>query len=108
MKVNVRYFGAFGFGIGGFVVGLSGDFFINAIFFMGLIGSAMLRISVRSIKLTVLTSLLGVFGFGMGLLINIYRPIYENISPSLITLLASGVVGIMLGHAALLTRRVRK
>ncbi|MGI8386220.1 hypothetical protein [Robertmurraya sp. P23] len=159
--MNVRYLGALGFGIGGLVVGLSGDYFIFAIFFMGLIGSAMLSIPARSIKFTILTSLLGAFGFvigftipmfismsifdlslpivgvimglisgallgiifkniksfslyGMigfglwGLLINIFRPIYDNIPPALITLIASAVAGIMLGHAALLSRRVRK
>lgn len=108
MKVNVRYLGALGFGIGGLVVGLSGDYFIFAIFFMGLIGSAMLSIPVRSIKFTILTSSLAAFGFVMGLLINIFRPINENLPPVFITLMASAVVGILLGHAALLSRKVRK
>jgi len=106
--VNVRYLGALGFGIGGLVVGLSGDYIIFAIFFMGLFGSAILSIPVQSVRCTILTSLLGAFGFAIGLLINIFRPINDNIPPALIALIASAVVGILLGHAALLSRKVRK
>lgn len=105
--MNIRYLGALGFGIGGLIVGLSGDYFIFAIFFMGLIGSAMLSIPGRSMKLTILTTLLGALGFVIGFT-HIFRPIYENIPPELITLFAAAVSGIMLGHAALLSRRVRK
>lgn len=107
MKVNVRYLGALGFGLGGLVVGLSGDYFIFAIFFMGLIGSAMLSIPARSMKFTILTTFLGAFGFVIGFT-NISKPIYENIPPALITLIAAAVAGILLGHAALLSRRIRK
>jgi lipopolysaccharide export LptBFGC system permease protein LptF len=107
MKVNVRYLGALGFGLGGLVVGLSGDYFIFAIFFMGLIGSAMLSIPARSMKFTILTTFLGAFGFVIGFT-NISKPISENIPPALITLIAAAVAGILLGHAALLSRRIRK
>ncbi|MGG7620358.1 hypothetical protein [Bacillus coreaensis] len=105
--MDVRYLSALGFGIGGLIVGLSGDYFIFAIFFMGLIGSAMLSIPTQSFKFTILTSLLGAFGFVIGFT-NISRPIFENIPTALITLIAAAVAGILLGHAALLSRRIRK
>lgn len=105
--MNVRFLGAVGFGIGGVVVGLSGDYFIFMIFFMGLIGSAMLSIPTQSFKFTILTTLLGAFGFVIGFT-NISRPIFENIPTALISLIAAAVAGILLGHAALLSRRIRK
>ncbi|MGS2777092.1 hypothetical protein ACVBAX_06900 [Robertmurraya sp. GLU-23] len=105
--MDVRYLSALGFGIGGLIVGLSGDYFIFAIFFMGLIGSAMLSFPTQSFKFTILTSLLGAFGFVIGFT-NISRPIFENIPTALITLIAAAVTGILLGHAALLSRRIRK
>lgn len=107
MKVDVRYLSALGFGIGGLIVGLSGDYFIFTIFFMGLIGSAVLSIPTRSMKFTILTTILGTFGFVIGFT-NIFRPIDENIPPDFITLIAAVVAGILLGHAALLSRRVQK
>ena len=105
--MNIRYLGALGFGIGGLIVGLSGDYFIFAIFFMGLIGSAILSIPTRSMKFTIFTTLIGIFGFVIGFT-NIFRPIYENIPPAFITLTAAAVAGIILGHAALLSRKVQK
>ncbi|WP_066053929.1 hypothetical protein [Robertmurraya korlensis] len=105
--MKVLYLSALGFGIGGLIVGLSGDYFIFAIFLMGLIGRAIVSIPARSIKFTILTSLLGVFGFVIGCT-NIFRHVFEIFSPALITLFASAVAGILLGHTALLSRRVRK
>lgn len=107
MKMKVLYLIALGFGVGGFVVGLSGDYYIYAIFLMGLIGSALLRIPTRSLKFTILATLLGAFGFVIGCT-NISNHIFENIPPALISLIASAVAGILLGHIALLSRRIQK
>ena len=64
--MSYKVYGTLGFAIGGFIVGLAGDYMLFALIFMGLIGSVFLTIPARSLKLTILTAVLGSIGFLVG------------------------------------------
>jgi len=72
MIVSYKLYGAIGFGIGGLIAGLAGDYMILAFIFFGLIGSASLSIPARDIKLTLLSSALGAIGFFFGFTIPMF------------------------------------
>ena len=62
----LKIYGTLGFSIGGLIVGLAGDYMLFALIFMGLIGSIFLTIPAHSLKLTILTAILGSIGFFVG------------------------------------------
>jgi hypothetical protein len=64
--MSYKIYGTLGFAIGGLIVGLAGDYMLFALIFMGLIGSVFLTIPARSLKLTILTAILGSMGFFLG------------------------------------------
>ena len=64
--MSYKVYGTLGFAIGGFIVGLAGDYMLIALIFMGLIGSIFLTIPARDLKLTILTAILGSIGFLVG------------------------------------------
>ncbi|MEH7885357.1 hypothetical protein V7654_13680 [Bacillus sp. JJ1609] len=70
--MSYKLYGAIGFGVGGLIAGLAGDYMILAFIFFGLIGSAVLSIPARDIKLTILSSLLGAIGFFFGFTIPMF------------------------------------
>lgn len=72
MIVSYKLYGAIGFGIGGLMAGLAGDYMILAFIFFGMIGSAFLSIPVRDLKFTILSSLLGAIGFFFGFTIPMF------------------------------------
>lgn len=64
--MSYKICGAIGFGIGGLIAGLAGDYMVFAFIFFGLIGSAFLSLPARDMKLSVHSSILGAAGFFIG------------------------------------------
>ncbi len=70
--MSYKLFGALGFGLGGIIVGLAGDYMIFAYILMGALGSAFLTIPARNLKLTLLASLIGGLSFFIGFTIPMF------------------------------------
>ena len=96
----------------GFFVGFTIPMFVSLSLFdlgfpligiiMGLFGGALLGTIYRNIKGFILW---GMIGFGIwGLLIDVFRPFYETIHPAIVMMVASGIAGALLGHAATLAK----
>lgn len=64
--MSYKVCGAIGFGFGGLIAGLSGDFMIIAFIIFGLVGSAVLSLPARDKRLTIRSSFLGAIGFFIG------------------------------------------
>lgn len=64
--MSYKFLGALGFGLGGIIVALAGDYMIFAYLLMGALGSAFLTIPARNLKLTILSSLIGGLSFFIG------------------------------------------
>jgi hypothetical protein len=66
--MTYKIYGALGFGLGGFVSGLIWNDRIGlSLFLMGAIGSAILSLPARSLKLTIFSSIMGGSGFFVGI-----------------------------------------
>lgn len=98
--MSYRFYGALGFGIGGFIVGLSGDYMVFAFLLMGMLGSAFLTIPAKDVKLTVISSAFGGVGFFIGFAIPLFidLTIYEFPFTFIVTgLFLGAIVGLLLG-----------
>lgn len=100
IEMSYRVYGALGFGLGGLIVGFSGDYMIFSFIIMGAIGSAFLTIPAKNTKLTFLASILGGIGFFIGFTIPMFisMTIYELPFQFLFIGLFMGLIGgFMLG-----------
>jgi hypothetical protein len=98
--MSYKIYGTLGFAIGGLIVGLAGDYMQFAFIFMGLIGSVFLTIPARSLKLTILTAILGSIGFFVSsrVLFSIAMSIFD-IGVTGVGLLMGLIAGTMIGIA---------
>lgn len=93
--MSYRAFGTLGFGLGGVIVGLSGDYMIYSFIIMGLLGGAFLTIPARDLKLTLLSAVLGAVGFFIGFAVPMFFILttFEPPFPYLLTGIFMGLVG---------------
>jgi hypothetical protein len=70
--MSYKLYGAIGFGLGGLIAGLAGDYMVHAFLLLGFLGSAVLTIPARSLKLTLLAGISGGIGFLIGFAVPIF------------------------------------
>ena len=98
--MSYKLYGTLGFAIGGFIVGLAGDYMLFALIFMGLIGSVFLTIPARNLKLTILTAILGSIGFLVGSWVPFFiTMVIFDIGVTGVGILMGLVAGTMIGIA---------
>ena len=98
--MSYKLYGTLGFAIGGLLVELAGDYMLFALIFMGLIGSVFLTIPARSLKLTILTAVLGSIGFLFGSWVPFFiTMVIFDIGVTGVGILMGLVAGTMIGIA---------
>ncbi|WP_066304680.1 hypothetical protein [Bacillus sp. FJAT-29814] len=70
--MSYKLYGAIGFGLGGLIAGIAGDYMVQAFLLSGFLGSAFLTIPARNIKLTVMAGIFGGIGFFIGFAVPIF------------------------------------